>query len=348
MISDTMKRRDLIKLAGAGLALGAVPGVGVARGARAAVSGGLMRVIPQTGEQVPAVGLGTFMTFDLLPGAKRDGAREVLRQFLGAGGRVLDTSPLYGSSEVSVGDLLCALGASDQPFIANKVWSTGDYLWDDGHAARNLQQSRLRLWRDQIDLMQCHSLVNVDVVMPLLQAWKREGRIRYVGVTHHDPAYFAQLAGQIEMGNVDFVQVHYSIQMIQAEERVLPAAADHGVAVLVNMPLEKARLHKLVQGQPLPAFAQELGISSWSQYFLKWILAHPAVTAVLPATSNRDHLLENMAALQGPLPDSALRQRMRRHLQAIAGFDALQRMPWYPDKTYPGMVAQAQQALRAR
>jgi diketogulonate reductase-like aldo/keto reductase len=345
-----LKRRSLLKSTAAGTALGLLSCAGITAGARAiaAHGGGITRAVPQTGEQLPAIGLGTFMTFDSLPGTRREQLQEVLRRFLAAGGLVIDTSPLYGSAEVSVGDLLSALGKSDLPFIANKLWSTGEFLWDESHAARSLQQSRLRLWRDRIDLMQCHSLVNADVVIPLLNAWKREGRIRYVGVTHHDPAYFTPLAARIEAGDVDFVQVHYSIQMLAAEERVLPAAADHGVAVFVNMPLEKGRLHKLVQGQALPDFAHELGINTWSQYFLKWVLAHPAVTAVLPSTSQPDHLLDNMAARQGELPDAALRKRMRSHLQSMPGFDALQNMPWYPDKTYQGLVTQGQQAVRAR
>jgi len=344
----TMSRRGLLKSAGASMGLGFLSCAGVTGSRARAVGSGHKRAIPQTGEHVPAVGLGTFMTFDTLPGARRAQLQDVLQHFFAAGGRVIDTSPLYGSAEVSVGDLLCALGEVPAPFIANKLWSTGEYLWDESHAARSLQQSRLRLWRDQIDLLQCHSLVNVDVVIPLLNAWKREGRIRYVGVTHHEPPYFGPLADRIQTGEVDCVQVHYSIQMIAAEERVLPAAADHGVAVFVNMPLEKARLHKLVQGRSLPDFARELGIESWSEYFLKWVLAHPAVTAVLPSTSNPEHMVENMAALQGPLPDAELRKRMRTHLQSLPGFDTLQSMPWYPDKSYSGLIAQSQRAIRSR
>ena len=308
----------------------------------------ILRTIPRTGEVVPAIGLGTFMTFDIVPGQPRGHVHEVVRRFWEAGGRVFDTSPLYGMSEVNLGDTAAALGISGQMFVANKIWSTGDYLGDASHAERSLRLSMERLWRDQIDVMQCHSLVNVDVVVPLLQAWKKEGRIRYVGVTHHEPAYFDVLATWIERGDVDFVQVHYSIYERRAEERVLPAAADRGVAVLVNMPLEKARLHRVVEGRPLPDFARELGIETWSQFFLKWVLSHEAVTCAIPATSNPDHLLENMGALRGPLPDREMRRRMLRYMESIPGFDRIGEMSWYPGKSYRGVVGRAQAELRAR
>lgn len=348
---DKLSRRALLKGAGAGVGAGLLScaGIGRADPAPAPVPHDVLtRKLPQSGEVLPAIGLGTFMTFDVLPGQGRQQLQHVLRDFISAGGRVIDTSPLYGTSEINAGDFLSALGANDQAFISNKTWSTGDYLWDESHAARSFEQSRQRLWRERIDLVQCHSLVNVEVVLPLLNAWKREGRIRHVGITHHDPAYFDILAHWIERGEIDCVQVHYSIHTTEAEKRVLPAAADNGVAVFINMPLEKARLHKLVESQPLPDFARELGIGTWTQYFLKWILAHPTVTAILPATSNPDHLKENMAALRGPLPDPDLRRRMREHLAALPGFDSLGTQPWYPDKRYPGLVARGQQAIRER
>ena len=236
-------------------------------------------------------------------------------------------------------------------FVTNKIWSTGEYLADDSHAERSLKLSMERLWRDRLDVMQCHSLVNVDVIVPLMHAWKKEGRVRYVGVTHHEPAYFGVVADWVERGTLDFVQVHYSIHTRIAEERLLPAAADRGVAVLVNMPLEKARLHKIVEGRPLPAFAKELGIETWSQFFLKWVISHPAVTCALPATSNPDHLMENVGAMRGPLPDREMRTRMVRHVESIPGFDQLDQLgarSWYPGKTYPGLVGRALSELRSR
>ena len=344
---------------GLGLAASSVPAAACmganSAGAATPVGGGrpspdalIMRRLPKNNEAVPAIGLGTFLTFDVVPGQRRDHLREVMRRFWDAGGRVVDTSPLYGMGEVNVGAFATALGINDQMFITNKIWSTGEYLADESHAQHSLETSLERLWRERIDVMQCHSLVNVDVIVPMLHVWKKEGRIRYAGVTHHETAYFGPLAEWVERGDLDFVQVHYSIHTRLAEERILPAAADRGIGVLVNMPFEKARLFKIVQGRPLPDFAKEIGAQNWAQFFLKWVLAHPAITCVLPATSNPEHLTENIGALHGPLPDRAMRARMVRHMETIPGFDRLAQMPWYPDKQYHGIIARSQSALRAR
>jgi len=207
-----------------------------------------------------------------------------------------------------------------------------------------------RLWRERFDLMQCHSLVNVDVVVPMLRAWKKEGRTRFVGVTHHENDYHDVLAGWIERGGVDFVQVNYSVANRGAEERVFRAAADRGVAVLINMALEKGRLHKIVTDRPLPDFAREIGAENWAQFFLKFAMSHPAVTTVLCATGNPAHAAGNVGALRGTLPDASLRARMVRHMESIPGFDGLARMPWYPDKQamYQGLIRRSQAAMRAR
>jgi aryl-alcohol dehydrogenase-like predicted oxidoreductase len=219
----------------------------------------------------------------------------------------------------------------------------------EDHAEHSLMQSMQRMWRNRIDIMQCHSLINVEVIIPLMRAaWKKEGRIRFISATHHDPAYFGILADLVEGGSVDFVQVHYSIATREAEERVFKAAADHGVGVFVNMPLEKARLHKVVAGRALPAFATELGMQTWSQFFLKWVISHPAITCALQATSNPDHVAENVGALRGPLPDREMRARMVRHMETIPGFDKLAQMPWYPDKHYAGLINRALGTTRAR
>ena len=308
----------------------------------------IMKAIPRTGEQVPAIGLGTFQTFDLLPGTTRAHLQEVVRQAWDGGARVFDTSPLYGASEVNVGAFKAALGLDEGMFITNKIWSTGDFLGDESHARRSMEQSQLRLWREKIDAFQCHSLVNVDVIVPLLKAWKKEGRIRYVGATHHEVPYFPILADWIEKGDLDLVQVHYSILERRAEERVLPSAQAKGTAVLVNMPLEKARLMKLVEGQPLPGFAAEFGARTWAQFFLKWVISHPAITCAIPATSNPAHAADNMGALHGPLPDAAMRERMRRYVEGLPGFSDLPKMPWYPGKNYPGLIARARNELKAR
>lgn len=307
----------------------------------------ITRKVPKTGEVLPAIGLGTYLTFDVLPGKGRDNIREVLKRFYEGGGRVLDTSPLYGTGEISVGDFAASLGITDRLFIANKIWSTGDYLADESHAQRSFDQSQQRLWREKLDVLQVHSLVNVDQILPMLQNWKRQGKVRYVGVTHHELPYFGALAQVVERGAVDFVQVHYSIQTRLAEERILPAALDKGIAVLVNMPFEKARLFSLVQGRPLPDFAKELGITNWAQFFLKWVIAHPAVTAAIPATSNPEHQSQNISALRGPLPDREMRARMVKHMETIPGFDKLHETPAYPGKVYDGIIRRAQSARAA-
>ena len=333
-------RRGFLKTLGAGAALplGVLGSEPAFAQSSVPASELITRKIPKTGEVIPAIGLGTYLTFDLLPGQPRDTIREVIRRFWDGGGRVIDTSPLYGTGEISVGDFTTAMGVTKDVFVTNKIWSTGEFLSDDSHARRSLEQSMQRLWRDKIDVMQVHSLVNVDQILPVLRNWKKDGLIRYTGVTHHELPYFGALAPYVERGEIDFVQVHYSIHTRQAEERILPAALDKGVAVQVNMPFEKARLFKLVEGRPLPDFAAEIGVTNWAQYFLKWVISHPAVTCAIPATLNPDHQSQNIGALKGPLPDRALRERMFKFVEALPGFGTLGSMPPYPGKAYNGII----------
>lgn len=304
----------------------------------------LTRTLPRTGEQVTTFGLGTFLTFDLKPGDSRGALRQVFERYVAAGGRVVDTSPLYGSAEVSVGQFMGEFEGSNEMFLANKVWATGEYLGDESHAVESFRQSRLRTWRDTINLMQCHSITNAPVVIPLMKAWKQEGLIRHVGVTHHESAAQEQLLAIVERDDVDFIQTNYSIFNRDAERRLLPTAADKGVGVLINLPLEKARLMKIVEGQPLPGFAEEFGATSWAQFFLKWVMAHPAVTSVLCGTSNPDHMSDNIKAMNGPLPDERMRARMVAHMETVPGFGSIGTMPWYPDKAnmYHGLIREAQ------
>jgi len=349
-------RRDFLKNAGFGLAAAAAipPGLLLPAHSRAQTAakepssgGAIMRAIPSTNEAIPAIGLGTFLTFDVIPGEPRKHLGDVIRTYWEGGARLVDTSPLYGTGEITVGDYAASLGISDGLFIANKIWATGEYLADESQALRSLVQSEGRLWRRQIDLMQCHSLVNAEVVVPYLRAWKKEGRIRYVGVTHHENVYMEPLLSWVERGNLDFVQVNYSIFNRKAEERLLAAAAERGIAVLVNMPFEKARLFKAVEGQEVPAFAREFA-GSWAEFFLKWVISHPAVTCALPATSNPKHAAENVKALRGPLPDREMRARMVRHMETIPGFAQIAQTPWYPRKSYKGIIGRSQAELRAR
>ena len=246
---------------------------------RAQTASPIMKSASRIRESLPAIGLGTFLAFDRLPGEPREDLESVMRQFWDAGGRVVDTSPLYGMGEVNVGDLAARLGINDRLFVTNKIWSTGEYLGDRSHAQRSLENSMQRLWRKQIDVMMCHSLVNAGTVVPLLKIWREEGRIRYAGVSHHELPAFPELAGWVERGDLDVVQVHYSIAAREAEQRILPAAAERGMAVMVNMPFEKGRLFKLVEGRSLPDFAREIGVRSSG--------------AVLPQVdrfASRDHL----------------------------------------------------------
>jgi diketogulonate reductase-like aldo/keto reductase len=343
-ISDsTISRRKAIEMMGLGattaIVTSAILGDKQAQGQAVQASSNLLsKVIPRTNERVPAIGMGTFMTFDVLPDQPRENLQEVMRRFWEEGGRTIDVSPLYGMSEANVGEFAQQLGIGNDLFIANKIWATGQYLGDRSQAQSQFERSLQNLSRDRIDLMQVHSLVNVDVIIPLLQEWKQEGRIRYLGVTHHEPVYYAPIERWIERGDLDFVQVRYSIAQRAAEERILPAAADRGTAVLINMPFEKARLFELVQGQSLPDFAREIGCENWAQFFLKYVISHPAVTAAIPATTNPEHVTQNMGALRGPIPDRAMRARMVEHMESIPGFDSLTQTPWYPGKQFSGLV----------
>ena len=355
----SVSRRNFLGALGTGAAvLAATPLLSSATPAEAqsevnpasATTSARTRVIPRTEQSLTTLGLGTFMTFDALPGDDRSALAEVFRRYVAGGGRVIDTSPLYGSAEVSVGALLANTPEASEIFVANKIWSTGDYAGDESHAADSLEQSRMRIWRDSIDLMQCHTLVNAAFVLPLMQIWKKEGRIRYVGATHNENTAHEQLALIVESGTVDFIQTNYSIFNRGAEDRLLPAAAARGVGVFINLPLEKARLMKVVEGHPLPGFAQEFEAATWAQFFLKWVMGHPAVTTVLCGTSNPEHAEDNVQAMYGALPDEAMRQRMVQHMETIPGFADIGTMPWYPDKDaqYRGLMRAAQAELMAR
>jgi diketogulonate reductase-like aldo/keto reductase len=341
---DGLSRRSLLA-AGAGLGAGlgalaavsALPG-GAARAQGAAGRAPIMRAIPKSGERIPVMGLGTFETFDVTPGEPRDHIREVLRRFHAAGGRVIDTSPLYGMSEVSVGDFATELGFAGDLFITNKTWTTGEWLSDNSHSEAQFMRSRERLWRKALDVHQVHSLENHDQVLNLLRKWKAEGRVRYIGATQWSPEYYDTLERLVRTGGLDFIQVNYSIASRRCEERLLPACADNGVAVQINLPFEKARLFSVVDQQPLPDFAKEFGAENWAQFFLKFIIANPVVTSVIPATSVPDHVTENMGAGFGELPDKAMLARMVKHMEGLRGFDAVLRQPPYPGKQYGGVV----------
>ncbi|MFO7655077.1 MAG: aldo/keto reductase [Candidatus Krumholzibacteriia bacterium] len=295
-------RRTFLRLAGAGVAAVLVgPGAGAGED-----SSMRKRPIPGTGEEIPVIGMGTWQTFDVgRREAERRPLRAVLEAFFSAGGRVIDSSPMYGRAEEVVGDLLAESGFADRAFLATKVWTEGRQA-----GIRQMEQSLARLRTERLDLMQVHNLVDWRTHLRTLQGWKEEGRVRYIGVTHYRHDAFDALEQIVREERVDFVQLPYSLADRKAEERLLPAAADSGVAVLVMRPFREGDLFRRVRGRPLPGWADEIDCETWSELFLKFILGHPAVTCPIPATGNPDHMRENMAAGHGRLPDAALREKM--------------------------------------
>jgi diketogulonate reductase-like aldo/keto reductase len=278
------------------------------------------RPIPRTGEAIPTIGLGTWQTFDVgASPAERAPLAEVLDAYLAAGGRVIDSSPMYGRAEGVVGDLLADRpgppAASSPPlpvpFLATKVWTRGR---EEGEA----QMGRsMRLMRTQrMDLMQVHNLVDWRTHLQTLRRWKKEGLVRYIGVTHYQLSAFGDLERIATKESIDFVQLPYSIVTRDAEARLLPAAAAAGVAVLVMRPFEEGALFERVRGKELPPWAADFDCASWGQFFLKFILGHPAVTCPIPATASATHLADNLAAGRGRLPDAATRKKMIAYLDA--------------------------------
>ena len=277
------------------------------RGPAAASTGPLQtRPIPSSGEAIPVIGLGTWRTFDVGPGVEaRRPLAEVLQRFGALGGRVIDSSPMYGAAESVVGDLAAELGLGEKLFLATKIWTTGH---DAGLA--QMEQSLRRLRARRLDLMQIHNLQDWRTHLRTLREWKAQGRIRYVGVTHYTESAYDELERVLRAEPLDFVQVNYSIVERGAERRILPLARERGVAVLVNRPFSEGDLFRRVRDRALPAWAAEIDCQSWAQLFLKWILAHPAVTCAIPATSRVQHLVDNMQAGAGRLLEGELRERL--------------------------------------
>jgi diketogulonate reductase-like aldo/keto reductase len=218
------------------------------------------------------------------------------------------------------------------------LWATGPYLNNDSVAVAQRDQSLAELGRDSLDVVQVHNVVAPEMQIPVLRRWKAEGRIRMLGITHHDQNYYPVIEHWIRTGDLDFVQIHYSIQYRSVEERLLKLAQDHGTAVMAHMPLEKARLHDLVGNRRLPDVAKDIRADSWAQFFLKYVLSHPAITIAMHTTQNPEHLADNLAAMRGPLPDRWERREMVRAMERIPGFRELQSRPWYPGKKFDGQV----------
>ncbi len=300
-------RRDILRLA-AGAAAAALVAPTLA-----ATPTQLMRKIPKTGEALPAIGLGSWQTFDVGAAAgERSAQREVLKLFVQQGGRLVDSSPMYGESESVIGDLAAELDVTGKLFLATKVWTAGR---ED--SIRQMEQSFQRLRTKKMDLMQVHNLLDWKTHLKTLRDWKAQGRIRYLGITHYTESAYDELARVMQSADIDFVQFNYSIISRAAEQRLLPLAQEKKIAVLVNKPFEKAGLFDKVRGKELPPWAAEIDCTSWAQFFLKFILGHPAVTCAIPATSKPKHLLDNMQAGLGRLPDAATRERMARVIREL-------------------------------
>jgi diketogulonate reductase-like aldo/keto reductase len=273
----------------------------------------ITRPIPISGEALPVIGLGTWQTFDVaLDPATRARLTEVIRLLLEGGGKVIDSSPMYGRAEAVVGDLLAGMHARDRVFLATKVWTSGRE-----QGAEQMRRSAELLKTRVIDLMQVHNLVDWRVQLATLRRMKEAGQVRYIGITHYTPSAFGTLADLMEREQIDFVQLPYSIETREAEARLLPLAAERRVGVIVNRPFEGGDLFRRVRNIALPLWAAEFGCSRWAQFFLKFIVSHPAVTCVIPATAEPAHLADDLKAGYGRLPDAAERRRMARFWESV-------------------------------
>jgi diketogulonate reductase-like aldo/keto reductase len=300
---ENLSRRELLRFILSAAAL-TFAGVGMAAASL------LRRPIPRSGELLPVIGLGTWQTFDVGNSASaRAPLRDVLREFVKLGGSVVDSSPMYGRSESVVGDLAVELGVSRKLFLATKVWTTGR---DAG--IRQMEESFRRLRTERMDLMQVHNLVDWRTHLATLRDWKRAGRIRYLGITHYQASAFDDLASIMRSEAIDFIQLPMSVELPDAEEALLPLAAERGVAVIVNRPFEGGALMHRVRRKPLPDWAAEFDCRGWSELFLRWIVSHEEVTCVIPATSSVEHLAENLRAGEGRMLDASERRRLRELL----------------------------------
>jgi aryl-alcohol dehydrogenase-like predicted oxidoreductase len=266
----------------------------------------LTRAIPSSGEKLPAIGLGTWNVFDVdLTPANEKQLGDVLSSFVKLGGRVIDSSPMYGRAEQVIGALAAKLGLREKLFLATKVWTRGKQA-----GIESMECSMSRLQTKRIDLMQVHNLVDVGTQLATMRDWKAQGRFRYLGITHYNSSAFAEVDKVMRAEKIDFLQINYSIMEREAEQRILPLAQDRQMAVIINRPFGGGDLFSRVRSKPLPDWAKEFDCRSWAQFFLKWIIAHPAVTCAIPATNNPAHLEDDLQGGVGPLPDAKMRQQM--------------------------------------
>ena len=314
MNSRTGLSRRRMLAAGAGAALAAM----LARfphAARAAEEPLKTRPIPHSGEQLPIVGIGTAVVYDFENDpAKYAERRQVLQTFVAGGGRLIDTAHSYGRAEDRLGALIADLGVREKLFLATKF----SYAADRATATASLQASLRRLKTNRVDLMQAWNVGDPNYDAGVLREWKQQGFCRYVGMTTSSIRQYEAIAKALAREKPDFFQVNYSLGDREAETLLLPAARDAGAAVLINLPFERNSLFRKAGGRPLPDFAAEFGARTWAQFFLKFILSHPAVTAVIPGTDKPEYMLDNLQAGRGPLPDAAMRRRMIQYWDALA------------------------------
>lgn len=291
-------RREVLA---AGAALGALPALTLAT----ETSGMLTKPIPSSGDALPVIGLGTYSVFDVdsTPDAIAE-RREIVDRLTASGGSVIDTSPMYNRSEKVIGDVIASRAARDDLFLATKVWTDGR---DSGVA--QMRRSFELMRTDMIDLMQVHNLRDTALHMDTIREWQDDGRIRYNGLTHYTAGAHAALEREMRKFEPQFIQINYSLGEREAEQRVLPLAREMGIAVLINRPFQSGRLFRAVAGKELPDFATGFA-ESWGQFFLKFIISHPAVSCAIPATSKPRHMVDNLRAGFGELPDEDMRKRM--------------------------------------
>lgn len=301
-------RRQWLSISAAGLSA-----VALGRPIMSHAATGIFRSIPKTGEALPVIGLGTYIAFDIGSNATdRDPAKEVLKRFVELGGGFVDSSPMYGRAEAVIGELSSELNINEMLWLATKVWTSGR---ESGMA--QMSDSLRKLQRQKIELMQVHNLQNTKTHLATLRDWKKSGKVKYIGVTHYHSGAYDDLEKAIKPGELDFVQLNFSIVEPEAERRVLKVASDSGTAVIVNRPYATGSLFGQVKDKPLPAWASDIDCASWGQFFLKFILGHPAITCVIPATRNPKHLVDNMGAGHGRLPDAAMRKKMLDYFASL-------------------------------
>jgi len=272
----------------------------------------MRKAIPASGELLPIIGMGTWQTFHAEAGDARAPLRDVLRLFFDRGGILIDSSPMYQQAEEVTGELVADLGEHARLFAATKVWTNGR-----AEGIAQMERSFRRMRVDRMDLMQIHNLRDWRTHLPTLRDWKDQGRIRYIGITTSSPAQYRDFADVMRHERLDFVQFNYDVATRGAEDVLLPLAADRGMAVLINRPLGGGDLFARVKGRALPPWAADFDCHSWAQFFLKFVVSHPAVTCAIPATSNPKHAADNMAASFGRLPDAGLRERMAKYIAEI-------------------------------